>query len=99
MAEELLRFVHRGDVLNVSMLDDAQAEALEIVVSEGSEVAGKAVKDLQLTESALLCAVVRDQDAYIPKGDTILNVGDRLVLMTKNEDAVAVTKKFEGREE
>lgn len=32
-------------------------------------------------------------------GDTILNVGDRLVLMTKNEDAVAVTKKFEGREE
>lgn len=99
MAEELLRFVHRGDVLNVSMLDDAQAEALEIVVSEGSEVADKAVKDLQLTESALLCAVVRDQDAYIPKGDTILNVGDRLVLMTKNEDAVAVTKKFEGREE
>lgn len=97
MAAELLRFIHGGDVLNVSVLDDAQSQAVELIVGEGSEADNKAVRDLNLPAGSLLCAVVRGDEAYIPKGDTVLHKGDRLVLLARNDMASDATQKFESR--
>ena len=97
MAERLLRFVHGEDLLHVSVLDDAQAEALELAVGAGSAADGRMVKDLGMPTDALLCAVVRGDETYIPKGNTVLNAGDRLVVLTKNGDVAAITSIFESR--
>lgn len=97
MAAELLRFIHGGDVLNVSVLDDAQSQAVELIVGDGSEADNKTVRDLNLPNGSLLCAVVRDGEAYIPKGDTVLHKGDRVVLLARNDIASGVTEKFESR--
>lgn len=97
MAERLLRFVHGEDLLHVSVLDDAQAEALELAVGVGSIADGKMVKDLELPTDALLCAVVRGEEVCIPKGKTILNAGDRLVVLTQDGDVTAITGIFESR--
>lgn len=97
MAERLLRFVHGADLLHVSVLDDAQAEALELAVGVGSVADGKMVKDLGIPVDALLCAVVRGNDVYIPKGSTVLNADDRLVVLTKNGDVTAIANIFESR--
>lgn len=96
MAEELLRFVHGKGVLNVSVLDDAQSQAMELIVREKSEVLEKEVKKLNLPAGSLLCAVVRGNDAYIPKGDTVLHLGDRVVLLVRNDIVSDVTQKFES---
>jgi len=93
----LLKFVHRGDVLNVSVLEDVNAEALELLVGENSQADGKFVKDLQLPAGALLCAIVGVDGAVIPKGKTQLHKGDRLVLLAQNNIVDEVTIIFEGR--
>ena len=45
-AGEVLRFVRKGGIVSVSLLEGAQAEALEIIVAAGSEVEGKALRNI-----------------------------------------------------
>lgn len=96
-AGEVLRFVRKGGLVSVSLLEGAQAEAIEIIVGRSSQIEDKALKDARLPRGSLLCAVVRYGEAYIPNGDTILHANDRVILLTKSEVAKSVVKMFESR--
>lgn len=96
-AGEVLRFIRKGGIVSVSLLEGAQAEALEIIVGKDSEVDGVAVRDLQLPKESLLCAIVRDNEAYIPNGDTVLLANDRVILFIKSEFSKNTLPMFEGR--
>lgn len=96
-AGEVLRFVRKGGLVSVSLLEGAQAEAMEIIVGRGSQIEDKALKDAKLPRGSLLCAVVRYGEAYIPNGDTILHANDRVILFTKSEVSKSVVKMFESR--
>ena len=96
-AGEVLRFVRKGGIVSVSLLEGAQAEALEIIVGKNSDVDGRAVRDLKLPQECLLCAIVRNNEAYIPNGNTILHADDRIILFIKSELAKNTVPLFEGR--
>lgn len=96
-AGEVLRFIRKGGIVSVSLLEGAQAEALEIIVGKDSEVDGVAVRDLRLPKECLLCAIVRDNEAYIPNGDTVLLANDRIILFIKSEFSKTTVPMFEGR--
>ena len=94
---EVLRFVRKGGIVSVSLLEGAQAEALEIIVGAGSEAAGKALKDLKLPRESLVCAVVRGEEAYIPNGATVLQARDRIILFVKSELVKSTVTMFDSR--
>lgn len=95
-AGEVLRFVRKGGILSISLLEGAQAEALEIIVGKGSEAEGAALRDLSLPKECLLCGIVRDNEAYIPNGNTILHANDRIILLIKSEFSKSTVPMFEG---
>ena len=97
-AGEVLRFVRKGGIVSVSLLEGAQAEALEIIVGEGAEVNGKPLWKLNLPRECLLCAIVRGEEVYIPNGGTVLQANDRIILFIKSELAKNTVKMFEGRQ-
>ena len=68
-AGEVLRFVRKGGIVSVSLLEGAQAEALEIIVGAGSEVEGKALRNITLPQECLVCAIVHENEAIIPNGE------------------------------
>lgn len=94
-AGEVLRFVRKGGLVSVALLEGAQAEALEIIVGAGSAVENKALRNIKLPRECLLCAIVRNGEAHIPNGNTILMAGDRAIVLTKSEISKQVTKLFE----
>lgn len=96
-AGEVLRFVRKGGIVSVSLLEGAQAEALEIIVGENSDVDGVAVRDMNLPPECLLCAIVRGNEAYIPNGNTVLHANDRVILFIKSEFSKTTVPLFEGR--
>ncbi len=96
-AGEVLRFIRKGGIVSVSLLEGAQAEALEIIVGKGSEVDGVAVRDLRLPKESLLCAFVRNNEAYIPNGNTVLQANDRIILFIKSEFSKATVPMFEAK--
>ena len=97
-AGEVLRFVRKGGIVSVSLLEGAQAEALEIIVGKNSEVDNRALREIDFPKESLICAIVRDGEAYIPNGDTVLLANDRIILFIKSEFAKSTVPLFEGRE-
>lgn len=82
---EVLRFVRKGGIVSVSLLEGAKAEALEIILPDDCEVIGKSLKDIKLPRACLVCAVVHDNEAIVPNGNTVLYAGDRIIIFVKSE--------------
>jgi len=97
-ASEVLAFARRGGVVSVSLLEGAKAEAVEVIVQEGAPVAGKKLMEVKLPRECLVCAYVRNGEASIPNGHTILEPGDRTILFIQTQFSQQVIKYFKGKE-
>lgn len=97
-AGEVLAFVRSGSVVSVSLLEGARAEALEIVIPEGSKAAGKPLMKANLPKSCLVGAYVRDGRVYIPDGHSVLAAGDSVILIAEADRAQDVISYFKGRD-
>ncbi len=78
----------------MSLLEGARAEAVEVIVQPGAPVAGKRLMDVKLPRECLVCAYVRDTEARIPNGNTVLRPGDSAILFIKTKFAQEVMKYF-----
>jgi trk system potassium uptake protein TrkA len=85
-AEAILRFVRRGDVINVALLESG-AEMIELRVPERCRVAGRPLSEVGFPEGAIVGALLRDGEVVIPTGRDVLRPGDDAVVFTV-EDAV-----------
>ena len=97
-ASEVLAFARRGGVVSVSLLEGAKAEAVEVIVQQGAPVAGKRLMDVKLPRECLVCAYVRDGEAVIPNGNTVLQPGDRTILFIQTKFSQKVIQYFKGRD-
>lgn len=80
-ANEILRFVRRGRIHSVVTFQDSDAEALEIEVDESSEIAGKSLRDIHLPHDMIVGGIVRGDRAFVPRGQSNIKAGDRLIVI------------------
>ncbi len=69
---------------------------IELVLNAQSPVVGKLVVDLKLPTSALLLLLRRDGESYIPRGSTVLQDGDGLLVATRKDDSEDLRRMIEG---
>jgi len=62
-------------------LEEEHLEIIELEVGSGSEADGRAVRDIDLPEGALIISVLRDGAGFVPKADTIVSAGDQVLLI------------------
>lgn len=60
-----------------------EVEALEFIVSDTLPIVGVPLKQLRLRKGVLLAAVARNNDIIIPNGNTSLQAGDRIVVVSR----------------
>lgn len=85
-AEAILRFVRKGDIVDVALLESG-AEMIELRVPDGCRVAGRPLSEAGFPEGAIVGALLRDGDVIVPTGREVLRAGDDAVVFTV-EDAV-----------
>jgi cell volume regulation protein A len=68
----------------------ASSDLLEMVVPRASAVAGAQILNLHLPKSALLVLLTRGENYIIPRGGTILEPGDTVLVLAEREDLPAV---------
>src|SRR6476661_6894850 len=54
-------------------------EIIELLLGDGSPVAGQRVADLELPEGSLLISVLRDGTGFVPSPETVLESGDEVL--------------------
>jgi trk system potassium uptake protein len=92
-AEAILRFVRRGEIIDVALLASG-AEMIELRVPEHCRVAGRPLSEVGFPDGAIVGALLRDGDVVIPTGREILRAGDDAVVFTIEDAVVDVENLF-----
>jgi trk system potassium uptake protein TrkA len=67
-------------VREVYSLGRGEGEVIEAQVMSTSPIAGKRLRDLNFPTGAIVGAVLRGDELMMPDGDTVIKVGDVLVV-------------------
>ena len=81
-ANSVLRYV-RGDVAAVATFLEGDVEVVEFEVAPDAPADGSAVKDLGVSGNVLLAAIVRDGNAHIARGRSVLRARDHVIVFAK----------------
>lgn len=93
-ANAILRYVRRGRVHSVVTFQDSDLEAIELQVDPASSAIGKTLADIGLPKTAIVAGIIRAGKTIIPRGQTIITPGDRIVAVALPEAVQAVEKTF-----
>lgn len=81
---------------DVEFSEEIKSAMCEITVNEKMLSSGRRVMDIPLPEQTLLVMVKRDHKYFIPRGNTLIEIGDTLLIITDNEDAMHETQRILG---
>ncbi len=93
----LLKHLRRGQVASVYKLIEGEAEVIEIIPTEESSVLGKKICKLKLPDHAKLGAILRDGEMLVPNGDTTIEHGDTVIVITLPDSIEKIEKIFAKR--
>ncbi|MEX0973865.1 MAG: TrkA family potassium uptake protein [Bacillota bacterium] len=101
IAEMVERDMVLDSVRTLFTFDRADLVLVEVDIGDSSGARGKSVKDLaqDLPVNCVLVAVIRGQQAILPRGDTVLNSGDLVMAMTSPESQDELRRALIGKGE
>lgn len=90
----ILQFVRRGRVVSAIALKGEDVEVLEVVAEAESGITGKPLKNIRFPRGVLILCLFREDRAHIPTGDTVIEPGDRVVILTTRKSISAVEREL-----
>ncbi|WP_323786874.1 Trk system potassium transporter TrkA [Psychroserpens sp.] len=80
-ANNIFRYIRKGEVLAMTKLSNMNAELLEFEVnSPNSKITKKPIKDLDFPRSAIIGGIIRNETGVIPLGNFQIQEGDKVVV-------------------
>ena len=83
-----------GTLVRLLQFEGGKAGLEEVTLAESSPAAGKQIADLRLPRSCTIVAVLRDQTVIVPRGDTTLEIGDEVVVLSTSDSEEDVRAAF-----
>lgn len=74
--------------LDMELYDTAKSEFVEVILSGTSKAVGKPVVKLKMPKPALIVLLVREGKYIQPNGSTVLEEGDKLLLLANNKEVL-----------
>lgn len=96
-SEHILRYVRQTEVQSLIILEQGQAEVLELIATEGSRIVGTAISRLNMPRGALLTTLVSEGVVKVPSGADTVRAGDTVVLLATAAARPAVERLFQRR--
>jgi len=96
-ASTILQHVRRGHIYSVHTLREGFGELIEAEALETSSLVGAPLKEVRLPSGVMIGAVVRNGKVISPRGTTVIQDKDRVVLFAASEAVRKVEKMFSVR--
>ncbi len=81
LTHEILRIITVPDAVDVEYFSNGRAKLLEYRIKENSTLKNKKLKDCYFNEETLVVGIVREEELFIPNGDSEFMVGDKAIFM------------------
>lgn len=91
-----LSFEEPESTFKLSIPDHIRSEFSEVEVNEALLSAGDTLKDIKLPGSTLVVMVCRESNYFVPKGNTKLHAGDKLLVVSDNNEELKKKAKDLG---
>ena len=88
----ILQHVRRGKVLSAISIKGEQAEVMEALALETSDVVGKPLKKTGFPKGAILAGIIRKGDIIIPTGDSIVEPDDHIIIFARRKAIPKIEK-------
>ncbi|MEQ8745316.1 Trk system potassium transporter TrkA [Pyruvatibacter sp.] len=90
----VLRHVRRGRIRGVSSVQDGKAEVIEAEALATSTLVGRPLRDADLPNGMRIGAILRGTRVIVPRGDTEVHAGDRVVIFALADEVSHVERMF-----
>ncbi|MFN8008318.1 MAG: potassium/proton antiporter [Terriglobia bacterium] len=77
---------------------DRNSDLVEITIPEDSPILGKQIVDLRLPKNALIVLINRNENFIVPRGGTILESGDQILVLSDKKALADVRSIVEAKE-
>jgi len=88
----ILQHIRKGKVLSAVALKGEKAEVMEAVAQETSDIVGKPLSRIRFPKDALVTGIIRGQNVIIPRGDSVIEPGDRIIILARRQAIAKVEK-------
>lgn len=96
MANTILRFIRRGEIVADASIANDRGEIMELVVTQRCKLLNQQLKDVNLPRGILIGALQRGEEVIIPRGDDSIQHGDHVVVFTTSDMVPKVERIFFG---
>lgn len=96
VANSIIRILQTGEAESVHSLGAGTVEIFEYVLDPGCKADGLAIMKLGFPPETLIMGVHRDGESFIARGPTVLQAGDRVVVLSRHFHAERVEALFKA---
>jgi len=93
-ANSIFRYIRKGEVLEMTFLNDINAEILEFKAHKNSKITKKKIRDLKIPRNAIIGGVIRNDKGVIALGDFQIQNNDKVVVCCFPKTISKVEKFF-----
>jgi len=97
IAGTILRMVHRREIVNLDLVEGGNAEVVEFEVPAGARVLKRNLMRLNFPREAIVGAVLRGNELFVPGGEFMFEEGDRALVFTLTDSLADLERMFRGR--
>ncbi len=88
----ILQHIRKGKVLSAISIKGEQAEVIEAVALETSDLVGKPLHAVSFPKGALIVGIIHNDEITIPSGGSIIEPEDRIIIFARREAIPKVEK-------
>jgi trk system potassium uptake protein TrkA len=99
VSQEIMDLIHRGRFSMELQLRDMDLESLEILAEEGSKITSAPLHKVwnPFKRQAIAGAIIREDKILIPRGDSHVEAGDELIVITQPKTLNQIRRLFKGK--
>lgn len=88
----ILQHVRKGKVISDISIKGEQAEVIEAVALETSEIVSKPLKNISFPKGTIVVGIIRQEKIIIPSGESIIEPGDRIIIFSTRKAIPRIEK-------
>ena len=94
LTQEIFRIITVAKALDVENFAGGRARLLEYRIAENSPLVNKLVKHCEVPKDTLIVGITRDDELFIPSGETVLHQDDKVIFMGLSHSLDILAGKF-----
>lgn len=93
-ANQVTRYFRKGTVEAVSGIYGVDAEIIQYMITKNNRVTKNPLKSLHFPDTAIVAGVIRGEEVFIPDGEFVLHMDDKVIVLALPGAETALEKLF-----